>query len=93
MTKVCPIVIVEWSIPKNSIGKTQADQSKQVMEQVFLDMTNVPSVVKIEQSILDGGIQYKCIAQTYYTNVYQPFPLVGPVNKIPKTFIKHPKKI
>ena len=25
MTKVCPIVIVEWSIPKNSIGKTQAD--------------------------------------------------------------------
>jgi hypothetical protein len=25
MTKVCPIVIVEWSIPENSIGKTQVD--------------------------------------------------------------------
>jgi len=25
MTKVCPIVIVEWSIPENGIGKTQAD--------------------------------------------------------------------
>ena len=52
------IVIVEWSIPENSIGKTQVDQSKQVMEQVFLDMTNVPSVVKLEQSLLGGGIQY-----------------------------------
>ena len=51
MTKVCPIVIVEWSIPENGIGKTQVDQSKQVMEQVFEYMTNVPSVVKVEQSI------------------------------------------
>ena len=24
-TKVCPIVIVEWSIPENGIGKTQVD--------------------------------------------------------------------
>ena len=61
MTKVCPIVIVEWSIPENGIGKTQVDQSKQVMEQVFLDMTNVTSVVMVEWSMLDDGIQYKCI--------------------------------
>ena len=48
MTKVCPIVIVEWSIPENSIGKTQVDYSKQVLEQVFEDMTNVLSVVMVE---------------------------------------------
>ena len=66
MTKVCPIVIVEWSIPENSIGKTQVDQSKQVLE----DMTNVLSVVMVEQSILDDGIQYKCVGQNFYTNVY-----------------------
>ena len=66
MTKVCPIVIVEWSIPENSIGKTQVDQSKQVFE----DMTNVLSVVMVEQSILDDGIQYKCVGQNFYTNVY-----------------------
>lgn len=70
MTKVCPIVIVEWSIPENSIGKTQVDQSKQVLEQVFEDMTNVLSVVMVEQSILDDGIQYKCVGQNFYTNVY-----------------------
>ena len=70
MTKVCPIVIVEWSIPENSIGKTQVDQSKQVLEQVFEDMTNVLSVVMVEQSILDDGIQYKCVVQNFYTNVY-----------------------
>ena len=70
MTKVCPIVIVEWSIPENSIGKTQVDQSKQVLEQVFEDMTNVLSVVMVEQSILDVGIQYKCVGQNFYTNVY-----------------------
>ena len=70
MTKVCPIVIVEWSIPENSIGKTQVDQSKQVVEQVFEDMTNVLSVVMVEQSILDDGIQYKCVGQNFYTNVY-----------------------
>ena len=69
MTKVCPIVIVEWSIPENSIGKTQVDQSKQVLEQVFEDMTNVLSVVMVEQSILDDGIQYKCVGQNFYTNV------------------------
>ena len=77
MTKVCPIVIVDWSIPENSIGKTQVDQSKQVMEQVFIDMTNVPSVVKVEQSLLGGGIQYKCIGQTYYTNGLPTVPLSG----------------
>ena len=66
MTKVCHIVIVEWSIPENSIGKTQVDQSKQVFE----DMTNVLSVVMVEQSILDDGIQYKCVGQNFYTNVY-----------------------
>ena len=70
MTKVCPIVLVEWSIPENSIGKTQVDQSKQVLEQVFEDMTNVLSVVMVEQSILDDGIQYKCVGQNFYTNVY-----------------------
>ena len=70
MTKVCPIVIVDWSIPENSIGKTQVDQSKQVLEQVFEDMTNVLSVVMVEQSILDDGIQYKCVGQNFYTNVY-----------------------
>ena len=70
MTKVCPIVIVEWSTPENSIGKTQVDQSKQVLEQVFEDMTNVLSVVMVEQSILDDGIQYKCVGQNFYTNVY-----------------------
>ena len=70
MTKVWPIVIVEWSIPENSIGKTQVDQSKQVLEQVFEDMTNVLSVVMVEQSILDDGIQYKCVGQNFYTNVY-----------------------
>ena len=70
MTKVCPIVIVEWSIPENSIGKTQVDQSKQVLEQVFEDMTNVLSVVMVEQSKLDVGIQYKCVGQNFYTNVY-----------------------
>ena len=70
MTKVCPIVIVEWSIPENSIGKTQVDQSKQVLEQVFEDITNVLSVVMVEQSILDDGIQYKCVGQNFYTNVY-----------------------
>ena len=70
MTKVCPIVIVEWSIPENSIGKTQVDQSKQVLEQVFEDMTNVHSVVMVEQSILDDGIQYKYVGQNFYTNVY-----------------------
>ena len=70
MTKVCPIVIVEWSIPENSIGKTQVDQSKQVLEQVFEDMTNVLSVVMVEQSILDDGIQYKCVGQNFDTNVY-----------------------
>ena len=70
MAKVCPIVIVEWSIPENSIGKTQVDQSKQVLEQVFEEMTNVLSVVMLEQSILDDGIQYKCVGQNFYTNVY-----------------------
>ncbi len=74
MTKVCPIVIVEWPIPENSIGKTQVDQSKQVLEQVleqvFEDMTNVLSVVMVEQSILGDGIQYKCVGQNFYTNVY-----------------------
>ena len=70
MTKVCPIVFVEQSIPENGIGKTQVDQSKQVLEQVFEDMTNVLSVVMVEQSILDDGIQYKCVVQNFYTNVY-----------------------
>ena len=70
MTKVCPIVIVEWSIPENSIGKTQVDQSKQVLEQVFEEMTNVLPVVMVEQSILDDGIQYKCVGQNFYTNLY-----------------------
>ena len=70
MTKVWPIVIVEWSIPENSIGKTQVDQSKQVLEQVFEEMTNVLPVVMEEQSILDDGIQYKCVGQNFYTNVY-----------------------
>ena len=70
MTKVCPIVIVEWSISENSIGKTQVDQSIQVLEQVFEEMTNVLSVVMVEQSILDDGIQYKCVGQNFYTNVY-----------------------
>ena len=35
-------------------------KSIQVIEQVFLDMTNVPSVVMVEYSILDDGIHYKC---------------------------------
>ncbi len=61
MIKVYPIVIVEKSIPENGISNTHVYKSKQVMEQVFLDITNVPSVVKVEQSVLDGGIQYKCI--------------------------------
>ena len=30
------------------VGWTHVYKSKQVMEQVFLDMTNVPSVVKVE---------------------------------------------
>ena len=40
-------------------------KSTQVMEQVFLDMTNVPSVVMVEESLLDDGIQYKCIGKTW----------------------------
>ena len=64
MTKVCPIVIVEWSIPENCIGKTQVDQSKQVLEQVFEDMTKVSSVDMTYQYLLDDGIQYKCISNT-----------------------------
>ena len=35
-------------------------KSIQVIEQVFLDMTNVPSVVMVEKSILNDGIHYKC---------------------------------
>ena len=35
-------------------------KSIQVIEQVFLDMTNVPSVVMVELSILYDGIHYKC---------------------------------
>ena len=61
MIKVYPIVIVEKSIPENGINNTHLYKSKKVMEQVFLDITNAPSVVKVEQSILDDGIQHKCI--------------------------------
>ena len=57
MTKVCPIVIVEWSIPENGIGKTHVDQSKQVMEPLVESINKLTYGKEIDSFIKSNEAQ------------------------------------